>query len=751
MFNLIQRRIPFRFTNLLVVIVYSLLWLLLDAATLSFETAPEVVLFYPPAGLDFVLLLAFGLQYTPALLIPSAIDGLFLPRTLPPLAVGFYVLTKTFIYGGFCRLLLRQLQFDSRLSRFRDVINFVLFASLIPPLLFGLTTVTALTIAGIVPRSEWLVRVLHFWAGYSIGIVSFAPFGLLWVIPWLKRLLLPASAASVERSNVFQELIFCLSQGSFGQKVIWLLEAVFLLLGTWIAFGIEVDGYPNFLYVAFLPMTWVAVRYGLRVTTIAIPAINIGAAIVESAHIPLASLGSDLARSQFCMLAVSQTALLLGSVITRRMQALARIRQQMLDAQLLNQIGNTLNSTLNPQAILEQIVRLVGENFQVDRVVLWQIDSETVQVLHEWRKTPQVVSALGVSLSRSEWFAYLDEDGDRFQQTVFQSENYQAIQHSPNRTALVREMQVRSIVRVPIFIHEDFFGSLSLHTIEVSRHFTQEEIDLLEQIANQTAIALFNAQSHERLEQLVRTRTAQLEVANRAKSDFLATMSHELRTPLTSIIGFSSVLRQQVFGSLEPRQLQYVELIHSAGEHLLALVNDILDLARIEAQREEMEFVEVPIAELCQGCLASVQYQAETKGLALDLEIAPDVTVCTADLRRLRQILINLLANAVKFTARGLVRLQVTRSVQPEPDQILFTVIDTGIGITAADLDRLFEPFEQLESGLNRRQEGTGLGLALSQRLAGLMGGEITVESEPGRGSRFTLRLPIVPSENRQT
>lgn len=745
-----RQRIPSWFSPLLVITVYSLLWLLLDIATVRFETAPEVVLFYPPAGLDFVLLLAFGLQYAPALIIPSAIDGLFLPTRLPLPVVGSYVIAKTVIYGSFCWLLLRQLQFNSRLTRFRDTANFVLFASLIPPVLFALVVVTALTLAGIVPQSEWLVRILHFWAGYSIGVVSFAPFLLIWVLPWLKKLLSASSGRSSSVQSVFsQQSASPPTHPTVWQKIIWVLEAASVLLGTWIAFGLEIDGYSHFLYVAFLPMIWVAARYGLPITTIAILTINLGAAVIVSMQTPLDDLGIELARPQFCMLAVAQASLLLGSAITRRMQALARIRQQVLEAQLLNQIGNTLNSSLDPEAILEQIVRLVGENFRIDRVVLWQLGSETVRVLQEWRRLPQFPSMLGVGLPRSDWFAQLDTDGDRFQQAAFQTENYQEIPHPPNRDALIQEMQIRSIVRVPIFIRDTFFGSLSLQTIESTRRFAPNEISLLEQIADQTAIALFNAQSHERLEQLVQVRTQQLEIANRAKSDFLATMSHELRTPLTSIIGFSSVLRQQVFGSLEPRQQQYVELIHRSGEHLLALVNDILDLARIEAQREELEFTEIAIEDLCRSCIANVQYQAETKGLSLDLQIAPDVASCTADMRRMRQILINLLSNAVKFTETGSVRLQVSRSPQTENnslgDCLLFSVIDTGIGIAAADLNRLFQPFEQLESGLNRRHEGTGLGLALSQRLAGLMGGEITVESQLRAGSCFTLRLPITP------
>ena len=195
---------------------------------------------------------------------------------------------------------------------------------------------------------------------------------------------------------------------------------------------------------------------------------------------------------------------------------------------------------------------------------------------------------------------------------------------------------------------------------------------------------------------------------------------------------------QQLFGSLTDKQRQYLETISASGNHLLTLINEILDLARIEAGREELELETVSVVEVCQSCSDLLQEWAANRGLELILTFASEVTICVVDKRRLKQILINLLSNAIKFTESGSVTLRVSQS----DHDIEFAVIDTGIGIAPSDQALLFQPFQQLVSGLDRKYDGTGLGLALSQKLAQLHDGEITVKSNVAQGSCFTLRLP---------
>lgn len=280
------------------------------------------------------------------------------------------------------------------------------------------------------------------------------------------------------------------------------------------------------------------------------------------------------------------------------------------------------------------------------------------------------------------------------------------------------------------------------------------QIYILERIADQTAIALYNAQTYKRLEQLVRERTQELEqekqlskIANRTKSEFIATMSHELRTPLTCILGFSRLLLDQVFGRLNQKQQEYLTAISSSGNHLLELINDVLDLSKIEAGQEELTLETLLVEEICLDAVKLVRERAQKKGLQLLVYIAPNITTCIADNHRLEQILVNLLSNAVKFTEAGSVTLKVEKTV----DTILFSVIDTGIGISEAQQTILFEAFQQLDSGLNRQYEGTGLGLALCRKLALLHGGEITVKSKLLSGSCFTLHLPIQPLDSSKT
>lgn len=420
-------------------------------------------------------------------------------------------------------------------------------------------------------------------------------------------------------------------------------------------------------------------------------------------------------------------------------------KQQAEREKIVNKICQVFNKSLDPKHILQQIVRLTGEFFSVDRVILFNTKSGEIQVLNEWLANIEIPSMLDFKAPVSEWPDLLDPDSEFNNGKAFHVPLYPPYPVTAAQQKNIDKLQTLSVLSVPIFIHDHLFGGLGLHTTLSYRNFTNEEIKLLEIIGEQATIALYNAISYECLEQLVKQRTEELEkakleaeAANRAKSEFLANTSHELRTPLNSILGLSQMLQQEFYGKLNPKQKEYINCIYSSGEHLLSLINDILDLAKIEAGKEELMLESVEIRELCYYCLSIIAEKAKSQGLVLKSEIDPQVSHFIADQRRLCQMLLNLLSNAIKFTPAG----EVTLIVKKQLKGTLFTVADTGIGIASEDISDLFQPFSQLDSKLNRQYQGTGLGLVLTRRFAQLHGGDLTVESQVGVGSKFTIYLP---------
>ncbi|WP_228055180.1 ATP-binding protein [Gloeocapsopsis crepidinum] len=464
--------------------------------------------------------------------------------------------------------------------------------------------------------------------------------------------------------------------------------------------------------------------------------------LIGSLNLAKASLGNFPTKLK----EVAEQVASIVAIAMQQARLFERIERQALQERSLNQISRTLNSSLDPQGVLCQIVQLTGEYFAVDRVVIFAFTNRQIQVLNEWRMHEEVISMRDFTAPIADWPDLLDPDSDFFCRHFFHAPNYAQEPSTPARLQQIEQAQTLSVLSVPIFVRDQLFGGLSLQTTTTYRTFTSEEINLLQRIAEQAAIALYNARSYESLEEIVQQRTQELEhekqlseAANRAKTEFLSNMSHELRTPLTGILGFSSVLIEQVFGILNDKQMQYLELISASGKHLLELINDLLDLTKIETAREELQLEQIFVAEVADACISMLQERAQAQGLQLKLQIAPDVTSCIADKRRLKQILVNLLANAIKFTDFGTVTLDIAQT----STEIQFAVVDTGIGISQEDLAKLFQPFQQLDSGLDRKYEGTGLGLALSRKLAQLHGGDITVQSELRRGSCFTLHLPL--------
>jgi signal transduction histidine kinase len=278
-----------------------------------------------------------------------------------------------------------------------------------------------------------------------------------------------------------------------------------------------------------------------------------------------------------------------------------------------------------------------------------------------------------------------------------------------------------------------------------ARPFTPQQVGLLQTFADQAVIAIENARLFEEIE----AKTKELEhlneelaVASSRKSEYVANMSHELRTPLNAIIGYTELLQEEAQDLGQDALIPDLEKVNTAARHLLSLINDILDLSKIEAGRLELVLEEIDVAALILDVEAVVQPLVARNGNTLQVDCPSDVGTLHTDLTKVRQSLLNLLSNAAKFTEQGTITLAVTRRAAEDGAWLAFSVTDTGIGMTEEQMGRSFEPFRQAEATTQAKYGGTGLGLALSREYCRLMGGDITVESVPGTGSTFTITLP---------
>jgi signal transduction histidine kinase len=295
------------------------------------------------------------------------------------------------------------------------------------------------------------------------------------------------------------------------------------------------------------------------------------------------------------------------------------------------------------------------------------------------------------------------------------------------------ESGIRAILAVPMVHQGRLIGCLGV-TRNHSGDFPAETIELLRTFATQSALAIQNA----RLFQEIADKGRQLEAASRHKSEFLANMSHELRTPLNAVIGFSEVLLQRMFGALNDKQEEYLKDIYASGQHLLSLINDILDLSKVEAGRMELAPAPFHLPSTLENAVTLVRERAARHGIALELDLDPRLGELVGDERKVKQVVLNLLSNAVKFTPEG-GRIGLTAVGRDGVVEI--SVSDTGIGIAPEDQTAIFEEFRQVGSD-ERKREGTGLGLTLAKKFVELHRGRIRVESALGHGSTFIFTLP---------
>jgi signal transduction histidine kinase len=400
----------------------------------------------------------------------------------------------------------------------------------------------------------------------------------------------------------------------------------------------------------------------------------------------------------------------------------------------LADVGQAVSATLDVNTVLQTIVVRANELARADGCSIYEYDEAREEFQPRASLNLDVGEARATPLGKGEGvIGRLAETRTPIQIPDITAEG--AYQSRLRETLLASG--VRAILAVPLLSEDHIIGGLVV-TRKTPGEFPTHVIDLLTTFATQSALAIQNA----RLFREIEDKGRQLEVANQHKSEFLANMSHELRTPLNAIIGFSEVLVERMFGELNDKQDEYLKDIYSSGRHLLSLINDILDLAKVEAGRMELDVTTFDLPQAIDNALTLVKGRAEAHAIKLDMAVDETLGDFAGDERKFKQILLNLLSNAVKFTPEN---GRVSVRASPRDGLVEVSVTDTGIGIAPEDQAAVFEEFRQVGRDYARKKEGTGLGLALTRKFVELHGGTIGVTSEVGRGSTFTFTLPVRP------
>jgi signal transduction histidine kinase len=412
-------------------------------------------------------------------------------------------------------------------------------------------------------------------------------------------------------------------------------------------------------------------------------------------------------------------------IVARHSRELAR-RAEQLD--LINRVGRNATSLLDLQTLLPHSAMLIRAAFGYYAVLILLVDTQTGDVRLSAAATAEDVDlmarGLRTPLGARGMVAHVAASGEPLVVGDVSAEpRYLRIDALP---------RTRSELTLPLRSGDQVLGVLDLES-EALDAFQPEDVRVLQTLADQLAIAIYNARLYEATRQ-----------ANLMKSRFLASMSHELRTPLNAIINFTAFVTRGVFGPVTAEQRSYLDRVVAQGKHLLSIINDVLDLSKIEAGQMALQCEAVALPAACREAFDSLAALAREKQLTLDVDLPADLPAIWADPIRLRQVLLNLLSNAIKFTPPGgHILARATQVASPVP-HLLVSVADSGIGIPADQLTAIFQEFHQTEAG--RREGGTGLGLAISSRIVAMFGGRMWAESPPGQGATIYFTLPLAPA-----
>ena len=422
-----------------------------------------------------------------------------------------------------------------------------------------------------------------------------------------------------------------------------------------------------------------------------------------------------------------------AAIAIRNVQLVQDLTRSVDELRALGEISQAVSTSLDLDEVLTTIVTRAVQLSGTEGGSIFEFDQAT-RLFHVrtcFGTEPELVRALRATR------IHLDETfvGRTASSGQPQSAPDLAMEASDPHIEKLARAGWRSMLVVPLRWEEEIIGALLVRR-RVSGAFSVRTAELLETLASQSAVAIHNARVFRQLED----KSHQLEVAGRHKSEFLASMSHELRTPLNAVIGFSDVLLERMFGELNERQDEYLRDIRDSGRHLLELISEILDLSKVEAGRMELDPACVALAPVLEHGLAMVRERAERTGISLELTTDSAVETVWADELKLKQVVLNLLTNAVKFTEPG---GSVVVGTRRNGDVAEVTVRDTGIGIADDERERIFEAFQRGGRGVRTSTEGTGLGLTLSKRIVELHGGRLWMESVVGEGSLFGFSLPL--------
>jgi signal transduction histidine kinase len=409
-----------------------------------------------------------------------------------------------------------------------------------------------------------------------------------------------------------------------------------------------------------------------------------------------------------------------------------QLGQSVEEQKALVEISQVVSSNLNVEAVLSGIVRHAVQLSKADAGTIYEFD-EAEQVFVP--RANYGVDAEFIEALRETAHGVGDDTVIGRAVIKRAPEQIPDLEYVPDYPlAFVKEAGFRAMLAVPLLREDRLFGGLVVRRKE-SGWFSNPVVKLLQTFATQSVVALHNAQLFREIEEKGR----ELEIATKHKSQFLANMSHELRTPLNAILGYTELILDNIYGDVPEKIKEVLERLGKNGRHLLGLINDVLDLSKIEAGQLTLSLNEYSMGEVVQTVLTSVEALAAEKKLGLKARVPPDLSVARGDEQRIAQVLLNLLGNAIKFTEQGEITVEVTDS----DEMFLVSVADTGSGLSEIDQKTIFEEFQQADGSSTREKGGSGLGLSISKKIVAMHGGRIWVESNVGKGSTFRFTLPV--------